>query len=158
MNFIQAIKTVVIDKYCCFSGRARRSEFWYYLLFSTLLSIVVSTFSMGSVVNAAERYLQDNDMVAYLTAIYTSPGMIISLVLSLSLLLPSLGVYVRRLHDVGKSGWWLLGFYVLACIPIINFFVMIYFIYLCCKDSEPGENEYGPNPKGVSEFGDSSNI
>lgn len=58
---------------------------------------------------------------------------------SLAVLVPSIAVGVRRLHDIGKSGWWLL----LAFIPIVNF----YLIYLLCVDSQPGANEWGENPK-----------
>lgn len=68
-------------------------------------------------------------------------------ILSLAFFLPALGVSVRRLHDVGKSGWW----YLIAFVPLVG---GIYLLYLSCKDSEYGENEYGPNPKGLN--GDSS--
>lgn len=158
MNFIDAIKTCVVEKYCCFTGRARRSEFWYFYLANMLLSWVLSFFSVGSITQAAQRFMADQDMAAYMTAIFTSPGMIMSFIVGLAMLLPLLGVSVRRLHDIGKSGWWLLGLYVLCMIPVVNFAVIIYYIYLMAKDSEPGENEYGANPKGVSELGDSSNF
>lgn len=60
---------------------------------------------------------------------------------SLAVFLPSLGVTVRRLHDIGKSGWWvLLGF-----IPLVGVLVLLFFLV---KDSEAGSNAYGPNPKG----------
>lgn len=151
MNFITAVKTCVVEKYCCFKGRARRSEFWYFYLASALLSLVISTFGMGDVMGAFQRFMTDQDPIAYMTAIFTAPAMIVSMVVAMALLLPTLGVTVRRLHDTGKSGWWVLGYYVLCCIPVLNFLsfpALIYMIYLWCKDSEPGENEYGPNPKG----------
>lgn len=158
MNFIEAIKTCVVEKYCCFQGRARRSEFWYYQLACTLLSWIISFFGMGSINDAVQRLMVDGDMAAYMTAIFTSPAMIISSCIGLALLLPSLGVTVRRLHDIGKSGWWVLAFYLLCMIPLVNFLVIVYFIYLFCKDSEPGENEYGPNPKGEQEIPNNENF
>lgn len=148
MNFITAVKTCVVEKYCCFKGRARRSEFWYFYLATMLLSWIISFFGMGSVNEALSRLMVDQDVAAYMTAVFTSPAMIISSCIGLALLLPMLGVSVRRLHDTGKSGWWLLGFYVACVIPLVNFAAIVYFIYLMAKDSESGENEYGPNPKG----------
>lgn len=158
MNMIDAVKTCVVEKYCCFTGRARRSEYWYFVLAQTILSWVVSFFGMVSINDAVGRFMVDQDFAAYMSAIFTSPAMIVSSIISLALLLPSLGVAVRRLHDIGKSGWWIVGFYVICCIPLVNFAAMIYALYLLCKDSEDGENEYGPNPKGVSEIGDSSSF
>ena len=64
------------------------------------------------------------------------------LIYTLAFLLPSIAVAIRRLHDTGRTGWWLL----LAFIPIIGAIVLIVFY---CLDSQPGDNEYGPNPKGV---------
>lgn len=108
-----AVKTVLIEKYCCFKGRARRSEYWYYSLFSSIVGLI----------------LLFND---YASAAF-----------SLATLLPSLGVSVRRLHDVGKSGWWIL----IALVPLLG---AIYLIYLNILDSEPGTNEYGENPKELA--------
>lgn len=156
MTFINAIKTCVIEKYCCFKGRARRSEYWYFFLATTILSWILSFFGMGSIMAAANQYMIDNDFAAYFTAILTAPGMIISTVVSLALLLPNLGVTVRRFHDIGKSGWYVLVMYVVFCIPLINFIAILYYLYLLIKDSEPGENEYGPNPKDLES--DNSNF
>ena len=61
--------------------------------------------------------------------------------ISIALFIPSIAVGIRRLHDIGKSGWW----YLLILLPLVNL-VLIYFFIL---DSQPGENQYGPNPKGV---------
>ncbi len=156
MNFIEAIKTCVVEKYCCFQGRARRSEFWYYQLATTLISWAISIFGLGTINEAANQFVATQDVAAYLTTLLTAPATIVSFIFGLALLWPSLGVTVRRLHDIGKSGWWLLGIYILLMIPIVNFVAVIFFIYLMCKDSEYGENEYGPNPKGLN--GDSSKL
>ena len=105
MDFVTAVKTCVMQKYCCFEGRARRSEYWWFCLLSCVCGFIP----------------------------------IIGFIASLALLLPALGVCVRRLHDTGRSGWWLL----LALIPLVNL-VLIYF-YIC--DSQPGDNKWGANPK-----------
>jgi uncharacterized membrane protein YhaH (DUF805 family) len=99
----------VLQDYATFSGRARRSEYWYFFLFNSII-----TFLLGIIGIAAE--------IPILYAIY-----------SLAVFVPALAVSIRRMHDVGKSGWYLL-------IPIYNFILVL-------TDSDSGENEYGPNPK-----------
>ena len=111
----------VVKKYAVFSGRARRSEYWFFILFYTILSIVLS-------------YV---DAIAGLM-IVEGVGMLSSL-LALGLLLPSIGVTIRRLHDSGKSGWWLL----FMMIPIIGWIVGLIFMVL---GSSEGDNKYGANP------------
>ncbi|WP_233356542.1 DUF805 domain-containing protein [Pseudomonas mangrovi] len=108
----------VLKKYAVFDGRARRAEYWWFTLFSVIASIVLSIIDgiLG--------------MPSVLSGIY-----------ALAVLLPSIGVAIRRLHDTGRSGWWLL----LALVPIAGI-VLIVFLAL---DSQPGENQYGPNPKGL---------
>lgn len=124
MNFIDAVKTCLLEKYVNFNGRARRSEYWYFCLFQVI--VVWSVMGICLAIGGIEW---------------------IANILSLAFFLPALGVSVRRLHDVGKSGWW----YLIAFVPLVG---GIYLLYLSCKDSEYGENEYGPNPKGLN--GDSS--
>ena len=112
-------------KYACFSGRARRQEYWLFFLFNIIAAIIVGVISsvLVSVTNVTA--------FAYLGTIY-----------DLAVLIPGLAVLFRRLHDTGRSGWWwLIGF-----IPLIGIIVLIVF---CCLDSQPGENKYGPNPKGL---------
>lgn len=124
MNFIDAVKTCLLEKYVNFNGRARRSEYWYFCLFQVIVVWIVMGICLA--IGGIEW---------------------IANILSLAFFLPALGVSVRRLHDVGKSGWW----YLIAFVPLVG---GIYLLYLSCKDSEYGENEYGPNPKGLD--GDSS--
>ncbi|MHC0036285.1 DUF805 domain-containing protein [Pseudoneobacillus sp. C159] len=107
----------VMQNYVGFSGRARRKEYWMFYLVNLIISIILSivewTIGLASV----------------LTGLY-----------SLVILLPSLAVTVRRLHDTNRSGWWIL----IVLIPIIGAIVLLVFTVL---DSDPYENEYGPNPK-----------
>ena len=105
---------VVLKKYAEFSGRARRKEYWMFILFNIIISFVIS-FVMG-----------------FLSA---TLGRATSTIYSLAVVLPSIAVAIRRMHDTGRSGWWIL------C-PIAN-------IVFLCLDSEPGSNKYGPNPKGA---------
>lgn len=106
MGFLEAIKTC-FGKYATFSGRARRSEFWWFVLLNLILGCIP----------------------------------FIGMIWGLGVLIPSIAVGVRRLHDTGRSGWW----YLLCLVPIANL-VLIYF-FIC--DSQPGANQYGENPKGM---------
>lgn len=99
----------VLTNYAGFSGRARRSEYWYFFLFNSIISFVLSF--VGELVGFR--------MLSY--------------VYSLAVLIPSIAVGVRRMHDVNKSGWFLL-------IPIYN-------LVLACTSGTNGENQYGEDPK-----------
>jgi uncharacterized membrane protein YhaH (DUF805 family) len=103
----------VLKKYAEFNGRARRSEYWYFVLFNTIISFVLGI--IGGMANTT----------------------ILGTLYFLAILLPSIAVGVRRMHDVGKSGWYVL-------IPIYNFI-------LACTEGDAGDNEYGPDPKSESE-------
>ena len=121
MNFIQSISTCM-RKYVTFSGRATRSEFWWFYLFTVLVNFVASF--VGNLIFMSTY----NIFFIYLSTIT-----------SLILLLPSLAVAVRRLHDVGRSGWWILiAFTVIGIIPLLIWYV---------TDTKDEENVYGPNPK-----------
>ena len=106
----------VVKKYAVFSGRARRKEFWMYILFYVIIAIGLSVVDM---------------MI----------GMsLLGFIFALAMLVPSLAVGARRLHDIGKSGWWQL----IGLVPFIGIIVLIIFWVM---DSNPGDNPYGPNPK-----------
>jgi uncharacterized membrane protein YhaH (DUF805 family) len=115
-----------LKNYVGFSGRARRKEYWMFVWFNILVSIVL--------------YLADR-MLGTLDA-ETGVGLLGALY-SLGVLLPSLAVAVRRLHDTGRSGWWLL----IGFVPLIGAIVLLVFFVL---DGEPGSNAHGPNPKQVA--------
>jgi uncharacterized membrane protein YhaH (DUF805 family) len=113
----------VLKKYVTFSGRARRKEYWMFVLFNLIFAIVAMV--LDNVLGLA------NEQTGY--------GIIYTLY-TLGVLLPSLAVLVRRLHDIGKSGWWVF----ITLIPLIG---AIWLLVLLVGDSQPGTNEYGPNPK-----------
>ncbi len=111
----------VLKKYTVFTGRATRSEYWYFCLFNMLISLAISVFFGMS----GEKI-----------------GQAFSMLYGLFVFLPSIGVSIRRLHDINKSGWYLL----LAFIPLIG---AIWLLVLMVRDSDAGDNQYGPNPKLV---------
>jgi uncharacterized membrane protein YhaH (DUF805 family) len=110
--------TKVIKNYAVFTGRARRKEYWMFGLVNAIISFVLGILS--------EITLDGSNTLG---GFYT-----------LFLLIPSLAVGARRLHDIGRSAWWLL----LYLIPIVGWIVLIVFFI---RDSQPGTNQYGPNPK-----------
>ncbi|MBV9455622.1 MAG: DUF805 domain-containing protein [Rubrobacter sp.] len=113
----------VLKNYAVFSGRARRKEYWMFLLINLVIVLVLN-------------------FIDYLTGTF-SPRAGVGLLgglYSLAVLIPSIAVAVRRLHDTGRTGWWIL----IGLIPVIGSIIFLIFMVL---DSEPGTNEYGPNPK-----------
>lgn len=113
----------VLKQYADFSGRARRKEYWMFVLFNMIFAIVAM--------------ILDNVLGIAMEGIGYGPlyGLYV-----LAMLIPGLSVAVRRLHDVGKSGWMIL----IALIPLIG---AIWLLVLMVTDSNPGENQYGQNPK-----------
>jgi uncharacterized membrane protein YhaH (DUF805 family) len=116
---------IALKKYAVFSGRARRAEFWYFNLFILLLSIAFQLLDWALGLNKAAGGFA-----------------VFSLIFALATLLPSLAVAVRRLHDTGRRGWWIL----IALVPLVGIIVLLVFYV---QDSQPGENQYGPNPKAA---------
>jgi len=116
--YLQALK-----KYATFSGRARRREYWFYVLFYLIIIVVLS------VIDGIIGMNMGGAGVGILTCIYI-----------LAVFLPTLAVLVRRLHDTGRSGWW----FFIQLVPLVGFFILLYFLV---SDSQPGTNAYGPNPK-----------
>ena len=109
----------VLKKYTVFNGRATRPEYWYFILINLAISFVLA-------------FIDKN----------IGNGGLIYTIYSLAVFLPSIAVTARRLHDIDKTGWWQLLFF----IPIVGLIIMIIFL---AQDSKPYENKYGPNPKGL---------
>ena len=129
--FIDTLK----NRYADFKGRASRSEYWYYLLFSIIVNIILGLIDS----------LVLNPVLGIQPLVEQSHTGILGTLYSLAILIPSFALGLRRLHDIGKSGWWIL----LAIIPIVNFIGIFVLLYFFIKDSQPGSNAYGPNPKGM---------
>jgi uncharacterized membrane protein YhaH (DUF805 family) len=114
MGFVEAVQSG-FSNYVNFQGRAIRSEYWYWVLFVIILAVIA----------------QIIDYVIGMHVIYP--------ICMLAVLLPGLGVSVRRLHDLDRSGWWLL----LSFIPLVGAIVLIYWD---CQPGTAGDNKFGPNP------------
>lgn len=116
------------ENYANFSGRATRTEYWMFYLFYTIFYFLI----YGIIFVGASM---END-----TVVMAGSALVVLYVLGT--LLPMWTVSVRRLHDIGKSGWFIL----INMIPIAG---AIWFLVLMCTDSQPGSNSYGANPKGL---------
>jgi uncharacterized membrane protein YhaH (DUF805 family) len=103
----------VLKKYAVFSGRAGRKEYWMFALFSFIIGLVLG----------------------FIEVMFDDSGIVVNLY-SLATLIPSIAVGVRRMHDIDRSGWWLL-------LPIVNLVFLV-------QDSQHGDNRFGPNPKAAT--------
>ncbi len=117
--FIKAMK-----QYADFKGRAQRAEYWYFSLFYIL--IYIAALFIDELLGTKSRHKDGTGLFVFLTV--------------LALLVPALAVSARRMHDIGKSGWWLL----ISLIPIIG---SLMFLAFAVRDSEPGTNRFGASPK-----------
>jgi uncharacterized membrane protein YhaH (DUF805 family) len=113
MGFSEAVRTC-FSKYATFSGRAPRSEFWFFLLFCIVVQLV------GEIIDKA------------------SSSLILGAIISLVLLLPTIAVSVRRLHDIDRTGWW----YLLVFTVILWILLLVWY----CMRGTVGPNRYGPDP------------
>ncbi|MFT7557955.1 MAG: uncharacterized membrane protein YhaH (DUF805 family) [Planctomycetota bacterium] len=112
---------MVLKKYAVFRGRSRRAEYWYFILINSIIS-----FAIGMVFGSSYG---DTSIVNY--------------IYSLAVFIPGLAVTVRRMHDINKSGWWIL----INLIPLVGWII---FIVWAARDSQEGANKYGSNPKEVN--------
>lgn len=104
-------------QYADFTGRARRTEYWMFALVNFGIALLL-------------------ELILGFTFLY-----FLTYVYSLAIFIPSLAVCVRRLHDIGRSGWW----YLIGLVPVVGWIILIIWF---CTDSQPGANKWGPNPKG----------
>ncbi len=116
---------MALKKYAEFTGRSTRSEYWYFVLFNIIISIVLGI--VEGIITAG-----NGGDTNFLSGLY-----------AVAVLIPSIAVAARRLHDIGKSGWWML----IGIIPIIGTIILIVWL---ATDSKPGSNQYGSNPKNIS--------
>jgi uncharacterized membrane protein YhaH (DUF805 family) len=116
--YLEALK-----KYAVFSGRARRMEYWYFVLFNLIVAFVLAMI----------------DALLGTTTGVSSFGLL-SGIYSLAVLIPTLAVLVRRLHDIDRTGWWIL----INLIPLVGTIVLLVFALM---PGTPGSNQYGPDPK-----------
>ncbi|MBN1442063.1 MAG: DUF805 domain-containing protein [Planctomycetes bacterium] len=110
----------VLKKYAVFDGRARRKEFWMFCLFNLVIAFVLG----------------------FVEGLLGSPG-VVGILYGLAVIIPSIAVAVRRLHDTDRSGWWVL----IGLIPLIGLIILIVFYV---QDGTPGPNQYGESPKAAA--------
>ncbi|WP_046004541.1 DUF805 domain-containing protein [Pseudoalteromonas rubra] len=115
-----------LKKYAVFNGRARRKEYWLFMLCNIIVTIV-----LGLVDMTLGLYSEESGF-GLLSGLY-----------ALAVIIPSIALSIRRLHDTGRSGWWIL----ISLVPVIGPLVLLVFYVI---DSTPGDNDYGPNPKEQS--------
>ncbi len=134
MNGFDYFKKCITKSYLDFDGRARRSEYWYFTLFNVIIIYGLMFLTGGmSLLGGGDSSGIGGGLVGILLIIYF-----------LATVLPGIAVVIRRLHDVGKSGW----MYFIILIPLIGAIMIL--VYLC-SDSQAGENQYGPNPKEIGD-------
>ena len=117
----------VLNQYSDFKSRARRKEYWMFALVNFIISFAIV--GIDNALGLSFNYTEN-----------VSGSGVFNLFYNLLILIPSLAVAVRRLHDIGKSGWMLL----IGLIPLVG---AIWLLILLLRNSEAGENKYGPNPK-----------
>jgi uncharacterized membrane protein YhaH (DUF805 family) len=131
---------IVLKKYAVFTGRARRKELWMFTLFCVIFWILLMILDkvLGTTFNLDKQGIGN-----VLFSIFVGEGWF-DAIFGLAIIIPSWAVCWRRLHDIGKSGWWNLLFFV----PIIGWIILLVWH---CTDSQVGENTYGGNPKEIIE-------
>lgn len=120
LGFTESVKRAFGSDYCKFTGRASRSEYWWFALFNFIVYAIIATI-----------FNPNGSTYSIITGIY---GLVV--------LLPSIGLSIRRMHDIGRSGWWIL----INLVPVVGWIV---FIVFACQPSQPQENQYGPVPNMV---------
>lgn len=114
-----------LKKYADFSGRSRRSEYWYFTLVNFIIIFLIALISGFTTLTSPLL----STILEILMFLYV-----------IGIIIPAIAVTIRRLHDIGKSGWW-------YCVTFVPFIGGIWLLILTCTDSQAGDNEYGPNPK-----------
>jgi len=129
MSFSEAVKSFW-SNYATFKGRSRRSEYWWIQLFLVLTNLAVAAIDLALMNGDIDRFIANGG------------GGIVGLLWILVTIVPALAVLVRRLHDTGKSGWWVL----IGLVPFVGTIVLFVFSVL---DSDVGDNKFGGSPKQV---------
>ena len=138
VTFIQAVQRA-FNKYCVFSGRASRSEYWWFILFVTIIGWVLAAPSFAASVQTIADGVNAN-MAAAEFSVWDGVYSLWTLII----LLPTMGLMFRRLHDSGHSGWnWFWSF-----LPVIGTIILL--VYLC-QPSVPAPNKYGPVPNEIKD-------
>lgn len=143
MTFGQSVKHV-FSNYATFQGRASRSEFWWWYLFTAIVSFIVFIPAIPWYTELLNTSMTEGGMVAMpaLSGLATL-GLVLSTIWSLAILIPTIAVAIRRLHDTDKSGWWLLLWFLTCCFGIGAIILIIFWVL----PSTPGPNRFGEGPE-----------
>lgn len=136
MGFTEAVRICLSEKYITFSGRASRSEYWWFYLFFVMYVIVLVlcfVFLLGI------QGLNDLSMEI----------IIVFAILALAVYIPFISVWVRRFHDKGLSGWLVLVTMLVSNIPYVGFLAGIWSLVMTIMKGTDGDNAYGPDPLGI---------
>jgi uncharacterized membrane protein YhaH (DUF805 family) len=140
-------------KFASFSGRARRKEYWSLVLFSVIIGIILSSLFIAGIGSHLNELTGTKDPQEIARLITSSPlvltGVILLVLFGLLSILPGLGMLVRRLHDIGLSGWIALLLILAGLIPVVGLISSIATLVIACINSQPFVNKYGPPPKAV---------
>jgi uncharacterized membrane protein YhaH (DUF805 family) len=139
LSFFGYFKRAMTTDYFNFSGRARRKEYWGFWVFPLVFYAIIGAVALLSF--AGRDVANEGPSALFIVALIALG------VFALGMIIPGLAVQVRRLHDIGQSGWVLLLMIVLSLAPGINVLVTIGYVVLGCLDPQPGANKYGPPAK-----------
>ncbi|MDJ0276108.1 DUF805 domain-containing protein [Sphingomonas sp. 2R-10] len=132
-----------LKRYAEFSGRSRRKEYWMFVLgYLIVFMILGAIFGLLGAFSSSMAEVQAGSVNGPLMLAVVVLG-----ILGLGILIPSIAVQVRRLHDRNMSGWWLLGIYVVSFIPVVGFIASIGLLVLLALPGTVGPNRFGPDPK-----------
>lgn len=144
MGFVDAVSTCLTAKYATFEGRAARSEYWYFSLFYLLVLLAFG--ALGYVLGGGSNFRSGN-LRAFLPFLPL-------IIVVLAMMIPTIAVTVRRLHDRDMSGWWYLGFVALSFIPVVGKLINLATLVLYALKGTAGPNRFGRDPLGVEHNAD----
>lgn len=135
-------KELYIKGWTSWGSRATRREYWLGGLGWALMMIPLVILMVISMDFQAITYANVNPYACFTPLTWGLYGLIIALTF-----IPGIGSYVRRLHDIGRSGWWYLLMFIISMLPILSIIGLIWFLVWFCQDSEPRTNKWGMSPK-----------
>lgn len=138
-----------LKRYADFTGRSRRREYWMFLLFTVIVYVILAALMVADGVDLPT--LTNGSLPDGPGAVFWL-GLGLLGIFALGILVPSIAVNVRRLHDRDMSGWWYLGFIVLSNIPLLGIVIAVGYLVLMFLPGTPGPNRFGPDPKDPAQI------
>ena len=135
-----------LKRYAEFSGRSRRKEFWMFMLLQVIIACVLVILTL--VTGGSLAALEGSEAAAAVAAGSLSFTYILFGIWLLAVIIPSIALNVRRLHDRDMSGWWYLGYIVASFVPVVNLIAFVAYLVVMVLPGTPGPNRYGEDPKG----------